>query len=346
VQPDVPAEVLGAYDLQRDRVRPLAGGLINQTYLVESPGGRAVLQRLHPIFGAAVHEDIEAVTRHLEAKGLLTPLLVRTRQGALCVSDAAGRIWRVLSFVEGITVHRVERPAQAEAAAGLVARFHRATADLRRRFAFVRPGVHDTPAHLAKLEAALTRHPDVPGRDAILRVADAILAGGRALPRFGTLPPRVVHGDLKISNVLFSPDDRALCLLDLDTLAELTIPVELGDALRSWCNPMGEDTTDPPLDLAIFEHAIRGYREAAPGLLGAAEVAALVPGFETICFELAARFCADALEDRYFGWDPARFPDRRAHNLVRARGQLALGQQVAAARGTLETIVARAFSAR
>jgi hypothetical protein len=55
-------------------------------------------------------------------------------------------------------------------------------------------------------------------------------------------------------------------------------------------------------------------------------------GLETVCIELAARFAVDAFDDRYFGWDPARFPSRRLHNLVRARGQLALGVDVRAAR--------------
>ena len=55
-------------------------------------------------------------------------------------------------------------------------------------------------------------------------------------------------------------------------------------------------------------------------------------GLETVCIELAARFAVDAFRDSYFGWDPSRFPTRRVHNLVRARGQLALGLAVRAAR--------------
>jgi DNA polymerase elongation subunit (family B) len=43
--------------------------------------------------------------------------------------------------------------------------------------------------------------------------------------------------------------------------------------------------------------------------------------------------------DEYFGWDAARFPSRRAHNLVRARGQLALGLAVRAARAEALAIV-------
>jgi hypothetical protein len=69
-----------------------------------------------------------------------------------------------------------------------------------------------------------------------------------------------------------------------------------------------------------------------------------VTGVETVCVELAARFCVDAFEDKYFGWDPARFPSRREHNRVRAAGQLHLAQAVAAARGEAERLVREAFA--
>jgi hypothetical protein len=64
-----------------------------------------------------------------------------------------------------------------------------------------------------------------------------------------------------------------------------------------------------------------------------------VAGLEVVCIELAARFCVDAFDDSYFGWDPARFPSRRAHNLVRARGQLALALDVRAHRADALDIV-------
>jgi hypothetical protein len=61
----------------------------------------------------------------------------------------------------------------------------------------------------------------------------------------------------------------------------------------------------------------------------------------TVCVELAARFCVDAVEDRYFGWDSERFSSRREHNLVRARGQLALARSVIADRDALDDAVSR-----
>jgi hypothetical protein len=70
------------------------------------------------------------------------------------------------------------------------------------------------------------------------------------------------------------------------------------------------------------------WRDVAGARSTPEELASVVLGLETVCVELAARFCVDFFEDRYFGWDPARFSSRRAHNLVRAHGQLALSRSV------------------
>jgi Ser/Thr protein kinase RdoA (MazF antagonist) len=315
-----PRAVLAAWGWEDAEVTALSGGLINATYRI---GDRiAVLQRLHPVFGPAVNLDLEAVTAHLAAHGLVTPRLVRTRDGRAWVEDD-GRPWRALTWVDGETVHRVPDPAWAEAAGELVGRFHRAVADLHHDYAFARTGVHDTAAHLARLADEARRHADDAEGAAL---AHDILAAAARLPPLPALPRRHCHGDLKISNILFAQDPlRAVCLVDLDTLGLSTIAFELGDAMRSWCNPNGEDAGGVVFDRGIYDAAIRGLRATASDVISPVEYDAIALGRQTVCIELAARFCVDVFRDEYFGWDPARFPSRRAHNLVRARGQLALG---------------------
>ncbi|MBS1121840.1 MAG: aminoglycoside phosphotransferase, partial [Deltaproteobacteria bacterium] len=82
-----------------------------------------------------------------------------------------------------------------------------------------------------------------------------------------------------------------------------------------------------------------GFRAVADPIITRDERISIVAGLETVCIELAARFAVDVFRDDYFGWDPSRFPSRRAHNLVRSRGQLALGLAVRAARGDALEIV-------
>jgi Ser/Thr protein kinase RdoA (MazF antagonist) len=355
---------------------PVTSGLINRTFLVlepgapersgqgsgegsgersgdsqgERPGPRpvAVLQRLHRVFAAEVNLDIEAVTAHVAACGLETPLLLRTTAGARWHVQPGG-VWRAISYVPGTTLHRIEQPGTARAAAELVGRFHRALDTFTHEYACARAGVHDTPAHLARLrdrtEASSAASDDA--RDAAELIAAAralgrdILAAAASLPPLPDLPARHTHGDLKISNVLFFPGEheRARCLVDLDTMGRQTMAYELGDAMRSWCNPRGEDETDVRVDEAIFAAAMAGYRDGAGDLPTAAERASIVPGLETVCVELAARFCSDVFDDAYFGWNAQRYPSRRAHNLVRARSQLALAHSVRTARRSLAALV-------
>ncbi len=332
---------MAAYGLDGP-ARPITSGLINTSFAVSTSDDPArpvaVVQRLHPIFGPEVNLDLEAVSAHLKAAGLDSPGLLRTRDGARWVEQPSG-VWRAIDYLDGLTLHRVEAPETARAAGALVGRFHRALDSLVHEYAFTRAGVHDTDAHLDRL-AQRARAPSARGdeleRDAQALASD-ILAAAEALPALPALPLRHTHGDLKISNVLFFPKtpDRARCLIDLDTLGRQTLAYELGDALRSWCNPSGEDVREVNLNEALFAAAMDGYRDGAGDLLLPAERAAIVPGIETVCIELAARFCVDVFDDSYFGWDPGRFGSRREHNLVRARGQLALAVSVRARRRAL-----------
>jgi Ser/Thr protein kinase RdoA (MazF antagonist) len=312
------------------------GGLINTTYLAGAPP-RWVVQCVNArVFRPEVHADIAAVTAHLAARGMTTPRLVPTDSGEACAVLPDGAIWRVMDFVPGVTVHRVDSPARAHAGGALVARFHATVADLDWDYRHVRPGAHDTVAHMAGLAATAEAHA---GRDdATHAVAEGILAGWSTWAGRLDLPTRHAHGDLKISNLRFAEDGTGRCLLDLDTLGRLSLDVELGDAWRSWCNPVGEDSTDARFDLACFEAAARGYLSVLSPT--AEEREALVGGIERICLELAARFCRDAWEDCYFGWNPERFPSRRAHNLHRAAGQLALARSVRAQKRDAERILA------
>lgn len=338
-----PDAVVAAFGLEGARFSPIDVGLINLTLRVDRGAESFILQRLHPVFSGEVNLDIEAVTERLAARGLVTPRLVRAVDGRPFV-EADGP-WRVLTFVPGRVVDTVRSPAMARSAAALVARFHAALDGFEHRFAFTRPGAHDTPRRLAHLEAALATHASHRLLHEVEPVARAILAHGQRLPEIGALPRRIVHGDLKITNVLFDePLERAVALIDLDTLAHGTLAVELGDALRSWCNPAGESAPAATVDEAIFVAAVQGYASEA-GAVAAEERDAIVAGAETIALELASRFCADALEERYFGWDCRRFATRGEHCLARARSQASLASSIRDARPRLQEAVTAAFGA-
>lgn len=308
----------------------VAGGLINQTWRVETSGTvRGYLQRLNTdVFRPEVHEDIEAVTAHLARRGVVTPRLVRTAVGGLFHVAGDGSVWRMLTPVGDTGFTTLPSSAHAASAGRLIARVHGALADLDHRFRMVRPGAHDTAAHMAALSDAVATHRTHPLWEAVAPLAEAITMSWAGWQGARDLPARVIHGDLKVSNLRFMGDD-AVALVDLDTFAVGTLDVELGDALRSWCNPAGEDEVTPTFRDDLFGAAVCGYAEG--GGASAAEWEAVVPGVERIALELSARFARDALRECYFGWNPA-MGTRGEHNLLRARGQFALARSVAAQR--------------
>lgn len=350
----------------------LAGGLVNRSWRVDAPiapvsapavahpgGGSApgaetgrvscVLQRLHTVFAPEVNRDIVALGGRLRAAGVAVPYLASAAappHEPWVVGAGPGEdrgVWRLLSWLPGRTVTVVQGPAMARVAGAAVGRFHGALHGVAHRFAFSRPGAHDTDAHVARLSPTVAAHARHRLVGEVAQVAGEISRRWEGLRPPAPLPLRLGHGDLKLSNLRFAEGGvEVVGFVDLDTMAWLPLDVELGDALRSWCNPAGEDTDAPTFDESLFLAALEGYVAATRGVVAPGELAAVPGGVARVALELAARFAADALDERYFGWDPAVTPGAGGpgeHNLLRARGQLGLARQVLARLPRLEALV-------
>lgn len=322
-----PPLVIEQYALDANSVRALSGGLINTSYRVQrNDGTPCTLQRVNPIFSAAVHDDIAAVTRHLDRKGITTPLLIPNADGALCL-DVNGEIWRLLTWIDGECVETIATDDQAREAGRVLGSFHAALADFTAPLANTRAGVHDLPRHLQALEASLEMKREHPAHERVAAQATAILELANVLEPLPDMAPRLVHGDPKISNVVFA-DGRAVCLIDLDTLARMPVALELGDALRSWCNTAAEDSLQSHFSADRFRATLTGYDQGSAGLLDNTERQALPHATLLIAIELAARFAADALNESYFGWDRERFATASDHNCQRAAAQMTLANSI------------------
>ncbi len=318
---------------------PADGGLINRTWNVGDPPW-AVLQWVNPIFEPRIHLDIEAVTSRLEEAGLTTLRLVPSTGGELWTTDAYG-CWRLLTYIPGQTLHQLENVAQAAEAGRLVGRFHAALSGWDYQLQARQRHIHDTTFHMAELHAVRSEAPDHPLAPEARELAAEILRCWSLWD--GELEPhqRFSHGDLKISNVRFdTAGERAVSLIDLDTLGSMPIACEMGDAWRSWCNPAGEDTEATRFDLELFTASAGAWLAAAPPLTEG-ELSSLVPGIERISLELAARFCTDAVRNTYFREDREAYPERGRHNLIRARGQFNLAVSARRVRAECEAVVRR-----
>ena len=336
--------VLAAYGVNPVHIKPVATGLINRTYLVTGENGLDfILQEVNSRFPPEINLDIDVVTRHLEQSGLLTPRLLPDRRGMVYYRED-GRVWRLFTHIRGNVHDHLEKPAMAGAAGAMLGRMHVALARLDYDLRTTQPPAHDTSRHASHLQRTLEKKCSHARYVHIKPLGETILARLKQLPALPAAGARMVHGDPKISNFIFSEDNReAICMVDFDTLNRMQVFLEIGDALRSWCNPSGEDTVDGCYRMAHCKAALEGYARHAGDLLTPEEWRAIPAATLTICLELAARFCADALNEDYFSWDPARFGSHSEHSETRARGQLSAASSLLEQYALLTEAVSRVF---
>jgi Ser/Thr protein kinase RdoA (MazF antagonist) len=348
IAPDVEAETLGACRLfvadEPIALSCIAGGIINRTYQAEYRDGlRIVMQHVSSAIPRDVVHDIDCVMRHLAAHDVPSPQLLRTLAGDLTVtSSTSGRWWRAFSHVHGLRHPLPLTLPAARSAACLVGRFHRALHNFAEPLQSTLPPIHRPDAYFGQLRQVRTQaHASSEGRE-IVELASEIL--DRACTVTGAsahaaAPKRLCHGDLGISNLLFSPDLReARYIVDFDTLARMPLMLEMGDALRSWCSRLPKSDQSAAFDLSIFDAALRDYARETAGLFEAAELASVPLGVSLVTLELAARFCIDAYFQNYFAWDSSLYVSAREHNVIRTRQQLELHALIETQRDDLTEI--------
>lgn len=325
---------------------PLGQGNINDTWRVGlADGQRLVLQRLHPqVFPQpdAVMANMRLVTRHLNrtsAPGIRFFDLVTNPEGREWFVDPTGQSWRLLTYIDNSrTLDRLESPTQAEEIGGLLGRFHLLTADLDPdALVDPLPDFHITPRYLEQYDAVQDKIRQDDAEEVFCsRVIEELRPLAPLLERNRTrLSRRVIHGDPKAANFLFAvSEQRAISLIDFDTVKPGLLLHDLGDCLRSCCNPGGEGCTDPAatrFEPDYFQALMRGYLRQACPLLAPADRELLVAAAGLIAFELGLRFFTDHLAgNRYFK------VSRPRQNLHRALVQFHLNRSIRAQQGELE----------
>ncbi|MEG2719196.1 MAG: aminoglycoside phosphotransferase family protein, partial [Clostridia bacterium] len=191
---------------------------------------------------------------------------------------------------------------------------------------------HDTPNRYLAFHEAVRRNPV--GRAAgVQKEIQEVLSYEPFAPTLvsalsaGKLPLRVTHNDTKLNNVLFdSQTERALCVIDLDTVMPGLTAYDFGDAIRFGASTADEDEPDLAkvhFSLPLYRAYAEGFLEEAGAILTQAELRSLPDGVKMMTLESAVRFLTDYLNgDIYF---KTAYPE---HNLVRARTQIKLLEEI------------------
>ncbi|OQX18928.1 MAG: hypothetical protein BWK76_06090 [Desulfobulbaceae bacterium A2] len=325
----------------------LGGGHVNETYLVETAHGLVVLQRINPaVFPAPqlVIDNLLQFRSLLVASDALTsrcwcfPEPLPAVDGSFSLADSDGALWRLLRHIAGRSQEVIEHPAQAASLGQCLADLHLVLCGADSAFfADTLPEFHRLDAYLAAYDR-VTVHSGVEGTAETLWCRERLAAGRqKALALFasgeaGQLCRQVVHGDPKVANYLFAPDDsgEVLALIDFDTLKPGLLLHDVGDCLRSLANPAGESSSVPCLRSDLCHSMLDSYLAVAGHLLTPADRLWLPDAPWYMSYELGLRFFSDHLAgDRYFR------VESHGDNLRRARSQLLLADLFASARAEL-----------
>lgn len=329
-------------------------GHINDTFCICCQSGRYILQAIsgtafpHP---EQVMENMVKITRYLsrqleqmgEDPKRQTLQVLQTKTESDFYRDTAGKVWRLMPFVEGSeTVQDVTPEIFAESGRAF-GRFQYMLRDYPAETLYETiPHFHDTERRFAQFQRAVEK--DAVGRvkeaEAEIRLVQQRKQDCSVLMdalRQGKLPLRVTHNDTKINNVLFDVETgKSLCVVDLDTTMPGLAVNDFGDSIRFGANHCAEDEPDlskVTFDQSLYEIYLRGFLEGTCGSLTEQEIRYLPWGARLMTLECGMRFLTDFLEgDVYFH---TAYPQ---HNLVRCRTQLKLVQDMEACFPELEAL--------
>ncbi|MBI1226142.1 MAG: phosphotransferase [Bacteroidetes bacterium] len=314
-------------------------GHINDTYrleIVEADKPQTwLLQRLnHHVFRQpeAVMQNIHLVAQHLTSLPYELKILAPrpTSSGHWLHQDDTGNYWRVFPFFENTkTYERVETPTQAHEAARAFGAFAKALNRLdTSQLQVTIPHFHDGEKRLADFHAAIKNA--IPERlTEAQQEVDIILHHQLIFKKIAdlNLPKRAIHHDTKINNLLFDEKtDKAVCVIDLDTVMPGIILSDFGDLVRTATNLADEDESDLSkiqFRKKIYDALVEGFLSEMGELITPEENTVLPLAGPWLTLMQAIRFIGDfLLGDVYY---KVKYPQ---HNLVRGRNQLALFEQM------------------
>jgi len=321
------------------RLAPLGGGLINDTFRVDTATGACfVLQRINPRVFAdpqALLTNYRTLLDHLDylptaRLSLRIPRLLTTRTGAVFFQDAAGHVWRAQEYLaETRTLTHIRTPLQAQAVGTALGQFHALFVDLPpERLKDTLPGFHLTPGYLEHYDRIRAETAPIQ-TGARLEQAMASVEAGRhrvavleAARERGELSVRVTHGDPKLDNLLFDRDEcRVVSLIDLDTVKAGLPPHDLGDCLRACCGRKNPGEAAFALTRCI--PLLQAYHAASLSFTAARERRYWYEAIRLIPYELGLRFLTDHLAaNPYF---KVTYPEQ---NLDRALEQFRIAESV------------------
>ena len=326
---------LNAADFKVERI---GSGHINHTFLI-SGNPSFVLQCIN----TAVFKKPERVAKnirlaadylnyHFEDYLFLSP--IKTSQQEEMAFDMEGTPWRLFPYIAGsYTLNELTDTRQAfEAAKGFGLLTRNLDGISTEGFEPTIPDFHNLAWRFQQLQEAFSQSKEETRSSATQVIEQAFHFGFLAdeyqkLIQKGILRERIVHNDTKINNILFdNTTEKALCVIDLDTLMQGFYIYDLGDMIRTFVSPVSEeekDTSKICFRIGFYEALLEGYLSEMHSCLSSEEKKAVPFAGMMMTYIMAIRFLADYLNGNIYY--QIHYPEQ---NLVRAGNQLKLLEEI------------------
>lgn len=326
-------------------IKELTMGNINETYIVEFPKCRYVLQLLNanvyysPI---GVMNNTRLIVDHIRKKCIYRGCnfhrevlnFIKTKYDQdLAIID--NEYWRCSEYIENsYSLEKVNNIMDFHQIGKAIGNFQDLLSDFPAKLLDESiKHFHDTPyryhkfLEIVKLDK-YDRVKEASSEIEFIKKRSHKLGIIMDLLNKGIIPYRVTHNDTKASNILLDKNtSEFLCLIDLDTVMKGSLLFDYGDALRYGASVTTEDEEDlsrVDIDLKWVRFFTKGFfEELKEENITVEEINHLYDGLWIITIELAMRFLNDYLDgDCYFR------VTKEKHNLIRAKNQIRLLEKI------------------
>lgn len=242
-------------DTENYSIYPITDGLINTTYLLEDKDRKKkfILQKINQ---NVFKQPENIINNHLMVNDLLRsnnyqfqiiePIPSLTHK--LLIKDTDNQPWRMLSFVENSTTFLTAPSLQTAFEAAKTFSYFLAIVNTQKL-----PAIEETLPDFLNFEKRITDY-----KNSLKNAAPHLKENAKAeieitnqflslpdqwieMEKNNQIPKRIIHADVKISNILFDQNHKPLAVIDLDTIMISTILYDFGTMIQSYTNTTAED---------------------------------------------------------------------------------------------------------
>ncbi len=343
--------VLPNFELNGDilKIEAFGSGLINNTWRVSTNSNDYILQRINnEVFKKPedIEHNIKLIASYLKKHHpdylFVSPIKTKDGNELIALSYEplykrssklkANSYFRMFPFVkESHTIDVVKTPEQAFEAATQFGRFTQKLSGLNiSDLKITIPDFHNLSLRYNQFLYAIEKGNNERIRESQeliknLKAHSNIVEEFEAIKCNKYFKLRVTHHDTKISNVLFDKQSKGLCVIDLDTVMAGYLFSDVGDMIRTYVSPVGEEEKNYSkieFRMEFYDALVEGYQQEMKDELTSVEKNYFFYAGKFAIYMQSLRFMTDYLNnDAYYG---AKYPD---HNFVRAMNQFALLEQ-------------------